>query len=104
MVRISIFHPVTAGARFDVHDYIDRHMPMALERLGAAIKGVRVEVGAEAASWPAPTFVAACHYLCDSREVFEAAYAEHAGVLQADIANYTDIAPVIQISEVRLAR
>jgi hypothetical protein len=45
-----------------------------------------------------------CHYLCDSQEVFESVYLKVAESLQGDVVNYTDIAPLIQISEVRLYR
>ncbi len=104
MVRISIFYPAKAGARFDLDYYINKHMPFALGRLGSVVKGVSVDVGADAPSWPPPAFIAMCHYLCDSRKAFEAAYGQHAEALQGDIANYTDIQPVIQISDVGLSR
>lgn len=104
MVRISILYPMKAGARFDLNYYIGRHMPYALAQLGAVIKSVTVEVATEAPNWPPPMFIAMCHYLCDSQEVFESVYLNVAESLQADVVNYTDIAPLIQISEVRLSR
>jgi uncharacterized protein (TIGR02118 family) len=41
-----------------------------------------------------------CHFLFDSSEDFMAAFMPHAALLQGDIINYTDIVPVIKISEV----
>ena len=38
--------------------------------------------------------------LCDSIEAFEASFSPHMQKILADIPNYTDIMPVIQISEV----
>jgi uncharacterized protein (TIGR02118 family) len=44
-----------------------------------------------------------CHFLFDSMESFMAAFAPHAARLQGDMSNYTDIKPIIQISEVLIS-
>ena len=41
-----------------------------------------------------------CHFFSDSVEAFQAAFGPHAAEILADIANYTDLQPVMQISEV----
>jgi uncharacterized protein (TIGR02118 family) len=41
-----------------------------------------------------------CHIFCDSVASFQAGFGPHAQEIMADIANYTDQTPVIQISEV----
>jgi uncharacterized protein (TIGR02118 family) len=41
-----------------------------------------------------------CHFLFDSAEHFMEAFALHGAKLQADIPNYTDVRPVIQMNEV----
>jgi uncharacterized protein (TIGR02118 family) len=46
------------------------------------------------------TYVGMCHIFCDSVERFQAGFGPHAKEIMADIANYTDLSPVIQISEV----
>jgi len=48
-----------------------------------------------------PAFIAMGHLYCDSVAVFQTAFAPHAQAIMADIANYTDIEPTIQISEVK---
>src|SRR6266404_2698872 len=45
-------------------------------------------------------FVAMVHATFDSAEVFATAFAPHAAEFQGDAPNYTDIQPVVQISEV----
>lgn len=104
MVRISILYPAKTGARFDMDYYINVHVPLALDRLGPAIKSFNVDVATDAPSWPKPAFIAMAHYLCDSREAFETAYGPHAQFLQSDVANYTDIEPITQISDARFSR
>jgi uncharacterized protein (TIGR02118 family) len=51
-----------------------------------------------------PVYVARCDFVCPSLEAFLAARAPHAKEIRADIANYTDIQPVMQVSEVVVER
>ncbi|MBW8294448.1 EthD family reductase [Sphingopyxis sp.] len=102
MIRITILYPASVGARFDMDYYLGVHAPRALSRLGGAVESFTVDVGIHAPPMSEPLFVAAGHYLCASAEEFMAAYLPHAAELQADVANYTDIKPIIQVSEVRL--
>jgi uncharacterized protein (TIGR02118 family) len=105
MIKVSILYPNKPGGRFDFDYYVSTHMPMSLRLLGAAIRGVSIERGLTAPEpWAAPAFTVLCHFVCESREAFEAAFFPHAAVLQADMARCTDIVPVIQISEIALAR
>ena len=46
------------------------------------------------------TYVGMCHVFCESVEAFQAGFGPHAKEIMADIPNYTDLTPVIQISEV----
>lgn len=105
MVRVSVFYPNKPGARFDFDYYLSTHMPMSLRLLGQAIKSVSIERGVTAPEpWAPPTYVALCHFECESREAFEAAFFPNAAALQGDMPNYTDIVPMIQLSEIALAR
>jgi hypothetical protein len=45
-----------------------------------------------------------CQYLFDSLEDFLAAFNRHAELLQGDMAMYTDIKPIIQVSQVEIIR
>ena len=51
----------------------------------------------------ASTYVGMCHIYCDSVAAFEAGFGPHAEEILGDIPNYTDLAPLIQISEVVVA-
>ena len=103
MVRVSIFYPSRPGSHFDVDYYLNTHMPLALGLLGAAVKAVSVEIGVYGGMPDqVPPFTAICAFTCESVAAFTAAFLPNADVLQSDIPNYTDIAPVIQVSEIRL--
>ncbi len=101
MIKISVMYPNTSGARFDHAYYANKHMPMVKSKLGAACKSYTVERGLAGGAPGAPaTYVGMSHILCDSVEAFEASFNPHMQEIMADIPNYTDITPVIQISEV----
>lgn len=101
MIKVSVVYPNAPGARFDHDYYRDVHLPLVKDRLGAALKYYTVDKGLSgAAPGVRAPFLTMCHLFCDSIAAFQAAMAPHAQDIQADIAKYTDITPVIQISEV----
>jgi uncharacterized protein (TIGR02118 family) len=109
MIRINVMYPYTEGARFDHAYYRDRHMPMVKARLGSACayytvdKGLSGRAPGGAPAGP-PAFVAICAFVCASAEGYQAAVQEHRVEILGDLANYTDIVPVIQVSEVVVER
>jgi uncharacterized protein (TIGR02118 family) len=107
MIKISILYPNQKGSRFDMHYYLNIHMPMSIEKLGAAkgFQGVSVERGLSGRVPDSePLYIAMCHFLFDSLEDFMAAFTPHATVLQEDMPNYTDVEPTIQVNEVAIWR
>ena len=81
--------------------YCRKHIPMVQQRLGKSCKGVIVEKGLSGLA-PGRRRRTWRYVIClfDSVEVFQSAFTPHAGTFAADIPNYTNIEPVIQISEV----
>jgi len=78
---------------------------MMKQRLGAACLYYTVDKGiAGSAAGTDPIYVAKCDFICTSIEAFRAARDSHAQEIRGDIANYTDIQPVLQISEVVVER
>ena len=101
MIKVSVFYPNKPGARFDHEYYKDRHMPLIKARMGDACKRWTVDRGiGGGAPGEAPTYVAMCHIYCDSVESFQAGFGPHAKEILGDIPNYTDLQPVIQVSDV----
>ena len=103
MIKVSVFYPNNEGSKFDMDYYCNSHVPMVKEKLGAVLKGVSVEQGL---GGPEPgsraTYVAMNHLLFDSVDAFESAFGPHAEAIMGDVPNYTDIEPIIQISEVKM--
>ena len=103
MVKVSVLYPHKDGAKFDMNYYLTKHMPLVRQTLGAALKGVSVEQGIAGGSpnSPAP-FVALGHLLFDGVADVESALGSHGAELMADVPNFTNIEPTLQISEVKL--
>ena len=103
MIKVSVFYPNQEGCRFDFDYYCNKHLVMIKENLGPALKGVAAEKGLGGAQpGSKAAYVAMGHMLFDSVEAFQRAFGPHAKAIMADIPNYTDVQPTIQISEVKM--
>lgn len=101
MIKVSVMYPNTPGARFDHDYYRDKHMPLVKAKMGDGCKFYTVDRGLAGGAPGAPaTYVAMCHIYSESIETFQTSFGPHAKAIMADIPNYTDQSPVIQISEV----
>ncbi len=103
MIKVSVLYPHKEGGKFDMNYYVTKHMPLVRQKLGAALKGVSVEQGiAGGAPNSAAPFAALGHLLFDSVAEFQSGMASHGAELMADIPNFTNIEPTIQVSEVKI--
>jgi uncharacterized protein (TIGR02118 family) len=103
MIKVTFLYPNKSGSRFDADYYIGVHMPLAIQRLGPALKAVSAEIGISSAAPDSPPPNAAiATFAFESIQAFTAAVMPHYAELQGDIPNYTDIEPVVQISEHRI--
>lgn len=97
MIKVSVMYPNTPGARFDHDYYRDKHLPLLKARMGDACLYYTIDKALDGA--PAP-YIAMCHIFSESLEAFQAGFGPHADEIVADVANYTDLTPERQISEV----
>jgi uncharacterized protein (TIGR02118 family) len=99
VIRVSVLYPNSEGKRFDEDYYLNKHMTMVAEKLASAMVRYEIDKGIATPGLSAP-FVAGVHMFFDSLQSFQGAFGGNAGPIMADIPNYTDIQPTIQISEV----
>jgi uncharacterized protein (TIGR02118 family) len=93
MIRMSVFYPAAEGATFDHDYYRDSHVPLC----ASVWNPVKAEID-RGVSGPN---VAAVHIFFESQDAVDAAMGQpDTGKILADVANYTSITPVIQISEI----
>lgn len=100
MTVISVFYPASPGATFAFDYYLDSHIPLVQRRWNPlGLKEVRVLRGSSAADGSAPPYLAIALLSFASLEAFQAAAAEHGPEIFADIPNFTNVQPVIQLNE-----
>lgn len=103
MIKVSVMYPNSTEATFDMDYYCNTHMPLVSELLGEALKGGAVDSGlAGGAPGEPAAFIAMGHLMFDSVEAFQQSFGPHAGTILADVPNYTNTQPQLQISEILL--
>lgn len=101
MIKVSVMYPNGPDAQFDDAYYREKHMPMVKSLMGDYCRYYTVDkaVSAGSADANAP-YIAMGHLYCDSVDDFQTGFGPHTKEIMADIPNYTNQKPVIQISEV----
>ena len=100
MIKLTVLYPEAPDARFDLAYYTDTHVPLVLERCGDAIRRGEIERGiAGMEPGSAPPFRIAAHLVFDSTESMQATFGRHLPEFLADLPNFTNIQPTVQISE-----
>jgi uncharacterized protein (TIGR02118 family) len=93
MIRLSVFYPKGDDATFDHDYYRDKHVPLAVKTWQP--EKAEIDRGVDG------PYVAAVHFLFQSQDAVNAAFAAPGTAeIMADVANYTNISPVLQTSEV----
>lgn len=93
MIKLSVLYPKTEGASFDHDYYKNSHIPLCLKTWG--LESAEVLKGVDG------PYEAAVNIEFESMEAMGAAMgAEGTAEVMADVANYTTIAPVMQVSEI----
>ena len=100
MIKVSVIYPNKAGTRFDHDYYRTKHLPLIKSRMGAALKYYAIDKGLADKDGKPGAYVAMCHLLCDSVDAYQSSFGPHAQEIRADIANFTDVVSIHQISEV----
>jgi uncharacterized protein (TIGR02118 family) len=102
MIVLTALYPKTADSRFDMDYYVNTHTPLVRERLTPmGLTGVDLYEGLAGGapdSPPAYTMVGQLKF--NTLEELQAALATHGPELMGDIANFTDVQPIMQISRV----
>ena len=104
MIRLQAFYPNTEGGRFDHDYYVRSHAASVrelLEPLGMV--GFEVSRGIESMDGGKAPYTCVVTATFESREAMDEGFSgERRERLLADIPNFTDVEPVIQVSEVLL--
>jgi uncharacterized protein (TIGR02118 family) len=101
LIKVSIMYPFAEGKTFDMEYYEAQHMPMVAGFLGPNLVKYTIEAGlASGAPNQALPYMAIGSFYVHSLEEYDAALEPNRDAIWADIANYTNMAPTIFVSEV----
>jgi uncharacterized protein (TIGR02118 family) len=101
MIKVTILYPNGDGKKFDMDYYVNKHMPMVASLLGDSMKLYEIDKGiaGRMATDPIPNLAIGYLYF-ESLSAYQNSFRPYAEKIRNDIPNYTNIQPVIQISEV----
>lgn len=102
MICVSIFYPTGPGKHFDHVYYEQKHRPLVMDRLASeGITRYEIDQGLSGlAPGSEPMFAGVGRLYFNSVSEFQKGMTTHGAELQADIPNFTNIAPQFQISQV----
>ncbi|WKN45661.1 EthD family reductase [Tunicatimonas pelagia] len=101
MIRVVIMYPNEDGKTFDMDYYSKKHMPMVASLFGDPLKRYAIDKGMSGRTLDEPTpYLAVGYFYFDKLSDYENAFGSNAEKILSDIPNYTDIQPIVQISEV----
>lgn len=101
MVKVTILYPNDDGKTFDMDYYSKNHMPMLANLFGESLKLYRIDKGIAGRTADEPVPYLAIGYLYfETLEAYQNSFGPNAEKILNDIPNYTNIQPVVQISEI----
>jgi len=104
MLCITAIYPNDPGSRFDADYYRTSHATTARALLAPhGLMAIRTTIGTAALDGSPPPYWAVSEMHFASRAAFDAGIAAEGAALFADIPNYTNVTPILQVSELAAA-
>src|SRR6476620_7090029 len=102
MFKVAILYPSGEDKTFDMDYYEKKHMPMVAGFLGKNLKFYEIDKGvAGRTSNDKVPFVAIGYFYINDLAEYNKAIAQNRDAVIDDFKNYTNIQPVVQISEIK---
>ena len=101
MIKVAILYPNGEGKTFDMDYYSTKHMPLAAKLFGDSLVTMSIDKGLASTTPDTPVpYLAIGYFYFETMSSFKNSMGPHSATLRADVPNYTNIQPVIQVSEV----
>ncbi len=97
---ITVMYPNTPGVTFDFDYYLRRHATLIHRLYGDCIAKIELRRGGGTPDGKPAPFVAIINIWIADQEAFDIAGAKHGATLIADVPNFTNTMPTIQIDEI----
>jgi uncharacterized protein (TIGR02118 family) len=102
MFKVEILYPNEEGKTFNIDYYEKTHMPFMSELLGENLKFYEIDKGiAGRTPNDKVPFVAIGYFYCYDVAEYNKVVGQNIATILNDIKKYTDIQPIIQISEIK---
>jgi uncharacterized protein (TIGR02118 family) len=102
MIKMAILYPNGEGKTFDMDYYVNKHMTLAKTLMGDSVKIIAIDKGLAAGTPDAPVpYLAMGYFYFENMSAFKNAMGPARAQLVADVPNFTNIQPIVQISEVQ---
>ena len=103
MVRVTLMYKNMENANFDFDYYINQHLPLARKLLkNSGLIGIEVEKGLKMLNEEKVDCICISHLDFPDFESAQRSLEQFSEELKADVPNYTNIDPQVQINEVLL--
>jgi uncharacterized protein (TIGR02118 family) len=101
MIKLTVLYPNTADLKFDKEYYVNKHGQLLVDLLGDAIISSDVNMGITGSAPDATApFVVIANLVFESMDSFEHSFGANTEKILADLPNFTNVQPQVQISEV----
>lgn len=102
MFKVAILYANGDGTTFDMEYYEQQHMPMVAGFLGDNLKLYEIDKGISGRTPDSQApFVAVGYFYVEDVAAYHAAIAQNRDAIVGDFKNYTNVQPVVQISEIK---
>ena len=102
MFKVAILYPNGDDKTFDMDYYEKKHMPMVAGFLGKNLKFYEIDKGiAGRTPNDKPPFLAIGYFYINDVAEYNKAIAQNRDAIINDFKNYTNVQPVVQISEIK---
>lgn len=102
LFKVTILYPSGEDKTFDMNYYETKHMPLVAGFLGKNLKYYEIDKGISGRTPEDKVpFVAIGYFYVRNIEEYNKAIAQNRNAVISDIKNYTNIQPVVQISEIK---
>lgn len=101
MIKVAILYPNGEDKTFDMEYYSTKHMPLAASLFGESLVTMSIDKGLASTTPDAPVpYLAIGYFYFENMETMKSSMGAHSEKLRADVPNYTNIQPILQVSEV----
>ena len=97
---VTVLYPNTPGVTFDFEYYVNHHATLIDRLYGPAIAKLELRRGRATPDGSPPPYVAIINIWIADQDAFDSAGAKHGATLIADVPNFTNTMPTIQIDEI----